>query len=73
MIWDVNPFSRREIDNGHDASRTIDTEKKYVFFSKGLLDFYQILFCVRNFFLRWSLFQQHILENMAYDKPFAVN
>ena len=52
MIWDVNPFSRREIDNGHDASRTIDTEKKYVFFSKGLLDFYQILFCVRNFFLR---------------------
>ena len=42
-------------------------------FWKGLRDFHQILVCFSNLFLRWNLFQQPILENMAYDKPFTVN
>ncbi len=50
MIWDVNPFSRREIDNEHDASRTIDTEKKYVFFQKDCSISIRYCFVLETFF-----------------------
>ena len=69
MIWDATPSQEGRLT----TKQCFKNDWEIFVFWKGLRDFHQILVCFSNLFLRWNLFQQPILENMAYDKPFIVN